>query len=142
MPHQSENIRLLIVDKNVTNIQAYEESLEKFSKKVSLISTTCEESAFKYLDKNPPPDAIIFDLDSLLKRPIFFISEIKRRESLDTIPLVVIGDGSEADNLYLCLGVGVNQFIKRPSNVREFSFFISRMEYLVKNPGVFPDFRI
>lgn len=142
MLQNKDNIRLLIVDKNITDISAYEESLENFSKRISIVSSTNEESAFKYLDHNQPPDVIIFDLDTLIKRPIFFISEIKRRENLERIPLVVIGDGSEAESLYLCLGVGVNQFIKRPTNVREFTFFISRMEYLIKNPGVFPDFRI
>ena len=142
MVGQNETFRLLLIDRNTNDIRAYEESLENISRKITIHSTENEEGAFKYLDKNPPPAAIIFDLDSLIRRPIFIISEVKRKESLEKIPLVVIGDGSEAESLYLCLGVGVNQFIKRPANVEEFFLFSKRIEYLLKNNEVFPNYVI
>lgn len=142
MPNQSEILRFLFINRNIDDIKAYEESLENFPKTIAIHRAENEQSALTYLDLNPPPDAIFFDLNSLIKRPIYLVSEIKRRESLESIPLVVLGDGSEAENLFLCLGVGVNHFIKRPGSVMEFGFFIKRVQYLIKNNAVFPNFVI
>jgi response regulator RpfG family c-di-GMP phosphodiesterase len=142
MPKQSEFLRFLFINRDVSDIKAYEESLANLPKAIAIHRVENEQSALTYLDLNSPPDAIFFDLNSLIKRPIYLVSEIKRRESLESIPLIVIGDGGEAENLFLCLGVGVNQFIKRPSSVIEFGFFIKRVEYLIKNHAVFPNFAI
>ena len=82
-------------------------------KRVRAGVTESPESATHFLASNPSPDMVILDLDLPEARALTFLRQVRRRDSLDTLPVLVLTSFPDPALIRRALDAGANRYITK-----------------------------
>lgn len=114
-----ENIKLqvLLADDDIDDRDFFKEALEEISYPCALTTVNDDVELLDHLSSEylKYPDIIFLDLNMPRKSGIECIEEIKSKEALSHIPIIIYStslDKTVVDNLYL---LGAHHYIQKPS---------------------------
>jgi CheY-like chemotaxis protein len=110
---------LLLVDDDKEDCLLFKEALEELPVTASLTTLHNGEQLMRLLSKKtvaPPPDRILFlDLKMPRKNGFEVLSEIKKDEKLEKLPVIIYSRSSHQEVANLLYGKGAHYYIRKPT---------------------------
>jgi CheY-like chemotaxis protein len=118
---------ILLIDDDEDDQEIFLAALERKSKAVSF---TGEKNARTALDKLAQgllnPDMIFLDLNMPVMNGIQFLGEIKTRERIKNIPIIVFSTTSQSKFIKETSELGASGFITKPDNLEDLAELLSK----------------
>ena len=120
---------LLIVEDNDEDFEATRRALEKIGAAVTLTRCIDGDDALDrlrrrgaYLEQGSirPPSLILLDLNLPAMDGREVLAEIKRDETLKSIPVVILTTSSNPKDIEICYRHGANSYLIKPVNLQQF----------------------
>lgn len=133
---------ILLVEDNPGDVRLMREALMKDGKDLQVVEDG--EQALAYLNNTgtfasaPRPDIVFLDLNLPRKDGREVLSEIKKRESLRQIPVIVLTTSESHNDIRKAYDLHANCYIKKPTDLDEYLSVIRACEqfwlHLVRLP--------
>ena len=130
----SNQIKLLLVDDDIGDIELARESLEacKLALDISVVQDGQEAMDFLFkrgkYTKASTPDIILLDLNMPRKNGREVLQEIKQNEMLKRIPVVVLTTSDADEDILRSYDLGANCYVKKPLGLAEFEKVVAALE--------------
>jgi len=108
--------KILVIDDSSTNIVLLNAVLLQYGYEV--LAAFSAKEAFKLLE-NESPDLILLDLLMPDISGIDFLEEIKKKQELRNIPVVIVSAVGNKENISITRELGAVSFITKPVNIEE-----------------------
>jgi CheY-like chemotaxis protein len=120
------SIEILLVEDNEPDIDLTKEALNQFQLLNNLHIVKNGVDALDYLYKkgkfkdSPKPDLILLDLNLPKKDGLEVLSEIKTKEDLKTIPVVILTTSDTEEDIIKSYQLHASCYINKPIDLKEF----------------------
>lgn len=101
---------ILVVVKDTENQKLFKEALEEEYK----VQICTDREQMRKILEHKIPDVLILEYDKVHFPVLEIIGNIKSKDELRRLPIVVISDGADEEIERKCMEIGVNDFIFRP----------------------------
>ncbi len=120
---------ILIAEDDEDDFLLLSEALARILPEVPVVWVRNGEGALDYLERSPLPSLILLDLNMPKKDGRETLREIKSREKLKHIPVVVLTTSNSAEDVAAAYKDGSNTYIRKPPS---FEKLIEAMEHCRK----------
>jgi CheY-like chemotaxis protein len=134
MQHSWRAVEVLLVDGNSANTRLTQEALAQGAQMSHITVVGGENEALQFLRRETPrfarapkPDLILIDLNPR-RDGRELLEEIKGDPCLRRIPVMVLSDSAEADDLQRVYNLHANCYIQKPAALAEFVEMIRSIE--------------
>ena len=111
---------ILLIDDDDDDKEIFLAALEKLNKPINCTAFNNANDALVTLEARAKlPDIIFLDLNMPVMNGQQFLRELKKREALRNIPVIVVSTTSNADTILSTKALGANGFITKPSKFNE-----------------------
>jgi CheY-like chemotaxis protein len=123
---EARNIEILLVEDNEPDIDLTKEALEEFHFVNNLHIVKDGEDALDFLYKKkqykdaPDPDLILLDLNLPKKDGLEVLAEIKTKEELKVIPVVILTTSEAEEDIIKSYKLHANCYITKPLDLNQF----------------------
>jgi CheY-like chemotaxis protein len=115
-------IKILLIEDDGDDIDLLREAFAMNNVNCQIDVVTEGDKAMPYLDEaHELPDVIVMDLNLPKLHGREIMKEIKSREQLSAVPLVVLTTSSMQDDIDFAYSMGVNQYITKPNTIEGFN---------------------
>lgn len=109
---------ILLIDDDYDDQEIFVMALEEISDSVKCIALTDAQNALELLEKKElTPDVIFLDLNMPVMNGQQFLVEIKKKEELKKIPIIIFSTSFHQATIELTKLLGAKDFITKPSNL-------------------------
>lgn len=117
-----KTIRILLIEDDGDDIDLLRDAFEMNKVNCQIDVITEGDRAIPYLkEAHTLPDVIVMDLNLPKVHGREIMTEIKSREQLAKIPLVVLTTSSLQDDIKFSMSVGVDKYITKPNSIEGFN---------------------
>ncbi|QXP67585.1 response regulator [Polaribacter sp. AHE13PA] len=111
----SKTLKILLIEDNLIEIMKMKRTLSLLKLEHTIQEAKNGEEALKILeDKSNFPDLILLDLNMPKMSGIEFLSILKKDESIQHIPTVILTTSDNQRDLDQCYKIGVSGYILKP----------------------------
>ncbi|MGJ8761068.1 response regulator [Polaribacter sp. R2A056_3_33] len=111
----SKSLKILLIEDNLIEIMKMKRTLSLLKLEHTIQEAKNGEEALKILeDKSNFPDLILLDLNMPKMSGIEFLSILKKDESIQHIPTVILTTSDNQRDLDQCYKIGVSGYILKP----------------------------
>ncbi|MCB9092162.1 MAG: response regulator [Halobacteriovoraceae bacterium] len=131
---ETEPLKLFMVEDDVSYIELFKHILSGVSIPYEIEEVLDGEAATNYLLNQvgkglvDPPDLIFLDLNLPKKNGIQVLREIKNREMLREIPILILTTSKNKNEIRQCYELHANSFLVKPNDLTDFRKMISYIE--------------
>jgi len=112
---------ILLIDDDEDDCEIFLVAIEKSFGPGNYNTINHAVKALQQLDENQiNPDLIFLDLNMPIMNGIQFLTEIKKREHLSHIPVIIFSTSSQAELINQTKALGAYDFITKPSDFNDF----------------------
>jgi CheY-like chemotaxis protein len=114
-----QNYNLLLADDDEDDCAFFKEALEELSLPVSLVTVNDGVQLMDYLENNFSdnlPDILFLDLNMPRKNGHECLSEIKNKEELKNLPIIIFSTSLDNDIVDLMYEKGATYYIRKPGD--------------------------
>lgn len=127
-------IKILLIEDDGDDIELLREAFEMNNVDCHIDVVTEGDKAMPYLDDaHDLPDIIVMDLNLPKLHGREIMRELKSREKLSAIPLVVLTTSSMQDDMDFAYSMGVNQYITKPNTIEGFNSTVQAIVRTISN---------
>jgi CheY-like chemotaxis protein len=108
---------ILQIDDDFDDCEFFQQALEGVSKATYMALHNPIEALQKLIDKEIAPDLIFLDINMPLMSGIELLAEIKKRETIKNIPVIIFSTAPVSANLAKILDA--KDYVTKPSNFNE-----------------------
>jgi CheY-like chemotaxis protein len=110
--------KILLIDDDEDDQEIFMMAVNEVSKKAECVALSDASMALKKLEnKEVVPDVIFLDLNMPIMNGQQFLVEIKKRDSLKNIPVIVFSTSFHQATIDLTKELGAKDFITKPNNL-------------------------
>lgn len=127
-------VRVLLIEDNPADADLTKETLEASKLHVDIAVVHDGAQAVAYLKREPPygsaetPDLILLDLNLPKLDGRKVLEEIKRSESLRTIPVVILTSSDAEQDIVRSYSLGANCYVTKPVGLEAFQSIVRSVE--------------
>jgi CheY-like chemotaxis protein len=122
--------RILVIDDDADDQEIFLAAIASVSKDVACSTANSAIDALKALDnRSLNPDLIFLDLNMPIMTGQQFLEEIKKKEGLCEIPVIVLSTSSHQQTIELTRSLGAADFITKPG---KFDELVSILRNIIK----------
>lgn len=124
-------LRILLVDDDTDDKEIFIEALNEIDKSIQCVTANDGMEALNVLDKMNArhPDFIFLDLNMPRLNGKMTLKEIKNRETLRKIPVIIYTTSKNEDDVKETRGLGASYFITKPYKFQELVAALSLIIY-------------
>lgn len=129
----SAPIQVLLIDDNEADIELTKDTLEESKLYLSVRSALDGAEALSLLEEvvkrgERMPDLILLDLNMPRMDGRTFLTELRRREELKAIPVVVLTSSDAEQDIVKSYQLGANCYVNKPVGLDEFQQIVRTVE--------------
>jgi DNA-binding NtrC family response regulator len=117
---------ILQIDDDIDDCDFFQEALQCISNAVYTSINDPVEAMHKLVQNEIVPDVIFLDLNMHSMSGMEFLVEIKKKEALKNIPIIIFSTSSLHDIKSEAKKKGAYDFISKPSNFNELKIILTR----------------
>lgn len=117
---------ILQIDDDTDDCELFMEALEAVSDVSYTAICNPVEALRKLTQKEIFPDVIFLDLNMPIMSGLEFLTEIKKREGLKEIPIIIFSTSQLDDIIREALAYGAHDFISKPNNFNDLKKIVSQ----------------
>ncbi|OXA75913.1 hypothetical protein B0A65_20385 [Flavobacterium frigidimaris] len=122
--------------KNILQIDDDSDDCELFMEALELVSTATYTAIYdpvealrKLMQKEISPDVIFLDLNMPIMSGLEFLTEIKKKEGLKEIPIIIFSTSQLDDIIMEAKAHGADDFISKPNNFNDLKKILSQYSF-------------
>lgn len=129
-----EKITILLVEDNPADVLLTKESFEKVRvfNELNIVENGIDAMSFLLKNGNfsnaPTPDLILLDLNLPGKSGMEILEDIKSREELKSIPVVILTSSEEEEDILKSYKLHASAYVTKPINLEGFGKIVSGIE--------------
>ncbi len=112
--------KILLIDDDEDDCEIFVAAITEVSKISDYTTLNNAAIALQQLEnKQLQPDLIFLDLNMPVMNGTQFLTEMKKRESLKDIPIIIFSTSSHPDIIKQSMALGAHDFITKPSDFKQ-----------------------
>ncbi len=120
--------RVLFIDDDEDDLELFLMAMKEIAASVQCLPFTSARSALTQLETHVlTADIIFLDLNMPIMTGQQFLSELKKREALSRIPVIILSTSSNLETINQTKALGAKHFITKPSNFKELKNILNRI---------------
>jgi two-component system, chemotaxis family, response regulator Rcp1 len=127
-------IRIMLVDDNEADIELTKSTLEEGKVRMDIVTASDGQHALDQLEETLKrgqmlPDLILLDLNMPRLDGRGFLSQMRQREELKAIPVVVLTSSDAEQDIVKSYKLGANCYVNKPVGLDEFQKIVRTVEH-------------
>tara|TARA_B100000609_G_C16941940_1_gene294597 strand:- start:100 stop:540 length:441 start_codon:yes stop_codon:yes gene_type:complete len=126
---------ILFVQNDRQTVSSAHEALGKSGLPHVLHISSSGADAYAFLNRSgkyahaPRPQLILLDVDQPNNNGLEVLAELKKEPSLASIPVVVLSDSQQAEQICKAYGLGANSYIAKPTDQESFCQLFQTLDH-------------
>jgi CheY-like chemotaxis protein len=129
--NQEDNILLFLIDDDEDDRELFSIAAADLAYPVSCLSSGLCTEALEVFDKGHVPDLIFLDLNMPRMSGKECLSELKRREDLKHIPVIIFTTSSDPSDKETLMNMGAADFITKPARIHQLTELLDQIIHTV-----------